>query len=175
MPLPKTAAAPAFEADEFRRTLGRFPTGVVIVTARAPDGTPLGLTISSFNSVSLNPPLVLWSLALTSRALPVFEQIGHYAIHVLSAGQAGLARQFAAPTVADRFAGIAWHPNEHGVPRLEQGHAAWFECRNRSRYAEGDHVILVGEVERCGHTDDMPLVFHAGGFHLTPGQDGSGS
>lgn len=166
-----SALRPAFDAQEFRRALGRFPTGVAIVTAATPDGAPLGLTISSFNSVSLNPPLVLWSLANRSAALPVFQQLERYAIHVLPAGQAGLARQFAAPGVADRFAGIGWHRNEHGVPILDDGHAARFECYNRSMYPEGDHTILVGEVERCGHTDDLPLVFHAGGFHLTPGHD----
>ena len=169
------AVPPAFDAREFRHTLGRFPTGVTVVTARTPQGQPLGMTVSSFNSVSLNPPLVLWSLALSSGAREIFEQIDHYAIHVLAAGQAGLARQFAVPGRAGRFDGIAWHPNRHGVPMLDSGYAAWFECFNRSRYKEGDHMILVGEVERCGHTTDMPLVFHAGGFHLTPGHDDNGT
>ncbi len=168
-------APPAFDSAEFRRTLGRFPTGVAIVTARTPQGQPLGMTVSSFNSVSLNPPLILWSLSLQSSAREIFEQIEHYAVHVLAAGQAGLARQFALPGRASRFEGVAWRPNEHGVPILESGHAAWFECYNRSRYPEGDHMILVGEVEHCGHTCAMPLVFHAGGFHLTPGHDDNGT
>ncbi|MCK9512887.1 MAG: flavin reductase family protein [Pigmentiphaga sp.] len=160
---------PDFGDDAFRTALGRFPTGVTIITARAPDGAPVGLTVSSFNSVSLHPPLVLWSLALKSRALEIFETVDRYAIHVLAAGQARIARQFAMPGVPDRFADVAWQANEHGTPRLLEGQAAWFECYNRSRYREGDHLILIGEVERCGHSGEMPLVFHAGGFDLTPG------
>lgn len=165
------ATVRTFDATEFKHTLGRFPTGVTIVTACTPQGQPLGMTVSSFNSVSLEPPLVLWSLARKSSALATFEQVEHYAIHVLAAGQAGLARQFAVPGRAHRFDGVAWHPGRHGVPRLNAGYAAWFECRNRSRYYEGDHMILVGEVEHCGHTGALPLVFHAGGFLLTPGHD----
>ncbi len=169
---PAPLRVPNFESNAFRQALGRFPTGVAIITARTPDGQALGMTVSSFNSVSLEPPLVLWSLARRSSALAVFETIDRYAIHVLAAGQAGLARQFAMPASrGDRFADVAWAPNAHGVPRLTEPGAAWFECHNRSRYIEGDHVILVGEVERCGHTDRLPLVFHAGGFALTPDED----
>lgn len=160
------ADTPLFDATGFRATLGRFPTGVTIVTARAPDGAPVGLTVSSFNSVSLNPPLVLWSLALKSGSLAIFEQVERYAIHVLADGQAALARRFATPGLTDRFADAPWHESAHGTPMLNDGHVAWFECYNRSRYREGDHLILVGEVERCGHTDELPLVFHAGGFRL---------
>lgn len=169
---PAPVRAPDFDATGFRRALGRFPTGVAVVTARAPDGAALGMTISSFNTVSLAPPLVLWSLAVRSSALAVFEQVDRYAIHILAAGQAGLARQFAMPaTHGDRFAGVDWAPNAFGVPRIKDECAAWFECYNRSRYREGDHVILIGEVEHCGQSDRMPLVFHAGGFHLTPDED----
>lgn len=171
-PFPAPTAAPLqapdFDTSEFRTALGRFPTGVAVVTASTPQGSPIGLTVSSFNSVSLDPPLVLWSLALRSRALTLFQNVDRYAIHVLAAGQARLARHFATPNQTDRFADIAWARNEHGTPRLTHGAAAWFECHNRSHYLEGDHLILVGEVERCGHGTDMPLVFHAGGFDLTP-------
>lgn len=169
---PASLRAPDFDASGFRRALGRFPTGVAIVTARTPAGQALGMTISSFNSVSLDPPLVLWSLARRSSALAIFESVDRYAIHVLAAGQAGLARQFAMPAAhGDRFAGVSWAPNAFGVPRLADECAAWFECHNRSHYREGDHVILVGAVERCGQSDRLPLVFHAGGFHLTPDED----
>ena len=169
---PATLRSPDFDASGFRRALGRFPTGVAIITARTPQGQALGMTISSFNSVSLDPPLVLWSLAKRSAALAIFEQVDRYAIHILAAGQAGLARQFAKPAAqGDRFAGVPWALNEFGVPRLKDECAAWFECHNRSRYPEGDHVILVGTVERCGQSERLPLVFHAGGFHLTPDED----
>lgn len=167
-PVPAGVHTPDFDTLEFRTALGRFATGVTIVTACAPDGSPVGLTVSSFNSVSLTPPLVLWSLGVRSRALSVFQNVDRYAIHVLAAGQARLARHFALPNQTDRFADVAWVRNAHGTPRLTQGVAAWFECHNRSQYLEGDHLLLIGQVERCGHTTDMPLVFHAGGFDLTP-------
>lgn len=159
---------PHFDSLHFRTALGRFPTGVTIVTACNPEGLPLGLTVSSFNSVSLDPPLVLWSLALSSSALSIFRTTSRYAIHVLEAGQAGLARLFARRDATDRFAHVEWHRSSHGVPLLSSGFAARFECFNRSQYEEGDHLILVGQVERCEYTQGMPLVFHAGGFDLTP-------
>ncbi|MGQ9724521.1 MAG: flavin reductase family protein [Tepidimonas sp.] len=150
--------------ERFRAALGRFATGVTIVTARAADGAPVGLTANSFNSVSLEPPLVLWSLGLRSRALPVFQTATHYAVHVLAADQQALAERFACPHV-DRWAGVDWCPGTGGVPLLA-GAAAVFECRSRSRYPEGDHVILVGEVLRCRHDSAAsPLLYHGGRFH----------
>ncbi|MBX6318383.1 flavin reductase family protein [Pigmentiphaga sp.] len=162
------AALPNFDSTAFRSALGRFATGVTVVTAIGPDGRPVGLTVSSFNSVSLTPPLVLWSLSLTSSSLPMLEAARHYAVNVLAADQLDIAKRFAVRgNPADRFAQVSWRPGENGAPLLH-GCTAWFECYNRSRYHEGDHCIFVGEVERCGHTDAMPLVFHAGGFDLTP-------
>ncbi len=150
--------------ERFRAALGRFATGVTIVTARAADGAPVGLTVNSFNSVSLEPPLVLWSLALRSRALPVFESVAHYAIHVLGVAQQALAQRFASRH-GDRWAGLAWTPNTEGVPLLPDC-AAVFECRSRSRYVEGDHLILVAEVLRCHHDSALsPLLYHGGRFH----------
>jgi len=150
--------------ERFRAALGRFATGVTIVTARAADGTPVGLTANSFNSVSLAPPLVLWSLGLRSRALPVFQSAEHYAIHVLGVEQQALAQRFASRDV-DRWAGMDWTPNAEGVPLLPAA-VAVFECRSRSRYPEGDHVILVGEVLRCRHDGAAsPLLYHGGRFY----------
>lgn len=150
--------------ERFRAALGRFATGVTIVTARAADGTPVGLTANSFNSVSLTPPLVLWSLGLRSRALPVFQTTAHYAIHVLGVEQQALAQRFASRD-ADRWAGLDWTPNAEGVPLLPDA-VAVFECRSRSRYPEGDHVILVGEVLRCRHDSAAsPLLYHGGRFY----------
>ncbi|RZS77987.1 flavin reductase (DIM6/NTAB) family NADH-FMN oxidoreductase RutF [Pigmentiphaga kullae] len=162
------AALPDFDSTAFRSALGRFATGVTVVTAMGADGQPVGLTVSSFNSVSLSPPLVLWSLSLTSGSLPVLEAAGHYAVNVLAADQIDVARRFATRGhPAERFAHVTWRPGRHGAPLID-GCTAWFECYNRSRYREGDHCIFVGEVEHCRHTDAMPLVFHAGGFDLTP-------
>lgn len=151
-------------SNTFRAALGRFATGVTIVTTRSSAGQPLGLTVNSFNSVSLQPPLVLWSLGLRSAALPVFMQAPHYAIHVLSAQQRDLALRFAAQGV-DRWSGLEFAEGVGGVPLLP-GVVASFECRSRSRHEEGDHVIFVGEVERCQHRLEVrPLLYHGGRFY----------
>lgn len=169
-----SASSPDFDSAFFRTALGRYATGVTVVTTAGPDGAPIGLTVSSFNSVSLNPPLVLWSLSLGSSSLAAFEQCERYVVNVLSADQIALARRFATGRTPDRFAGLTAHHAPGGTPMLDGHCAAWFECRNRSRYVEGDHVIMVGEVERCGHSGEPPLVFHAGGFDLTPAGARSG-
>ncbi len=161
---PLQAVPPNFSQTEFRTALGMFATGVTIVTALSPEGTPIGLTANSFNSVSLTPPLVLWSLARSAGSLAAFSTGSHYAINILSAGQQDLARQFAAQG-ADRFAGVPFTPGAGGAPLLH-GAAATFECFNRSRYEEGDHVIFVGEVERCAaQAGASPLLFHGGKFY----------
>jgi len=152
------------DSTAFRAALGMFATGVTIVTARAPDGALVGLTANSFNSVSLDPPLVLWSLARRAGSLPVFSKGSHYAINILAAGQRDLAERFATRDI-DRFAGVAWRDGAGGAPVLE-GVAASFECANRSQYEEGDHIIFVGEVERCSADPAaQPLIFHGGRYY----------
>ncbi len=154
---------PEFSTREFRDALGMFATGVTIVTARAADGHLVGLTASSFNSVSLTPPLVLWSLAYAAASMAALSAGSHYAINVLAADQQGLAERFAARGV-DRWAGVAHTAGVAGAPLLD-GAVAHFECFNRSRYEEGDHVIFVGEVERCSHrAGAAPLLYHGGRF-----------
>lgn len=158
------ARSPSFSSVEFRAALGMFATGVTIVTARGADGTLVGLTANSFNSVSLSPPLVLWSLARRAGSMPAFRAGSHYAINILAAEQHALAERFASK-VGDRFAGVAWQEGTAGAPLIE-GAAAVFECFNRSRYEEGDHVIFVGEVERCTHrAGAQPLIFHGGRYY----------
>ncbi|MBP5991504.1 MAG: flavin reductase family protein [Piscinibacter sp.] len=158
------ARSPSFSSVEFRAALGMFATGVTIVTARGADGTLVGLTANSFNSVSLSPPLVLWSLARRAGSMPAFRAGSHYAINILAADQHALAERFASK-VGDRFAGVAWREGTAGAPLIE-GAAAVFECFNRSRYEEGDHVIFVGEVERCTHrAGAQPLIFHGGRYY----------
>jgi flavin reductase (DIM6/NTAB) family NADH-FMN oxidoreductase RutF len=143
------ARPPDFSALEFRASLGMFATGVTIVTARTDNGELVGLTANSFNSVSLSPPLVLWSLARAAGSMAAFSNGRHYAINVLAADQQALAEQFAARGT-DRWVGVGFTGGASGAPLLD-GAAATFECFNRSQYAEGDHVIFVGEVERCHH------------------------
>jgi flavin reductase (DIM6/NTAB) family NADH-FMN oxidoreductase RutF len=158
------ALQPSFSQSEFRHALGMFATGVTIVTARANDGTLVGLTASSFNSVSLAPPLVLWSLARSAGSMAAFSTGSHYAINILSSEQQDLARQFAMKH-SDKFDGVNFVAGAGGAPLLE-GALASFECFNRSQYQEGDHVIFVGEVERCSHRDGAsPLLYHGGKFY----------
>lgn len=158
------ARPPSFSPTEFRTALGMFATGVTIVTARAANGRLVGLTANSFNSVSLHPPLVLWSLSHTAASMAVFRHGSHYAINVLAADQRELAQRFATKGV-DRWAGVDYAEGHGGAPLLV-GAAATFECFNRSRYDEGDHVIFVGEVERCSHRiGASPLLYHGGKFY----------
>jgi flavin reductase (DIM6/NTAB) family NADH-FMN oxidoreductase RutF len=151
------------DAQQFRAALGMFATGVTVVTVRSADGELVGLTANSFNSVSLDPPLVLWSLAQRAGSMPVFTRGSHYAINILAADQKELAQRFAMRDI-DRFAGVAWREGAGGAPVLD-GAVAVFECANRSRYEEGDHVIFVGEVERCtARPGAQPLIFHGGRY-----------
>lgn len=164
-PPPSGAIPPEFDTRHFRDTLSQFATGVTVITTRLADGSFLGLTASSFNSVSLDPPLVLWSLAHTATSMPAFTANSHYVINVLSARQATLAERFSKRT-ENRFEGVEFTLSHTGLPILK-GVSAWFECHNRSRYPEGDHVIFVGEVERCEATPQPALVFHHGKFFST--------
>ena len=148
---------------DFRDALGSFPTGVTVVTALAPDASPIGVTISSFNSVSLDPPLILWSLSCVSPSLAAFAQAGHYAINVLAADQQWISECFAARE-NDRFNGVKVSKGLGGVPLIE-GCSAWFECSNEAQYPGGDHLILVGRVHRFSRGDaDEPLIFHGGRY-----------
>ena len=141
-----------------------FATGVTIVTARTPAGVLVGLTANSFNSVSLSPPLVLWSLSQAASSMAALSTGSHYAINILAAGQKELAERFASRT-EDRWKDVAFSEGICGAPLLD-GAAATFECFNRSRYEEGDHVIFVGEVERCSHrAGAAPLLYHGGKFY----------
>ncbi len=141
-----------------------FATGVTIVTARAESGELIGLTANSFNSVSLEPPLVLWSLSRVAGSMPALSAGSHYAINILAADQKELAERFSTRREG-RWDGVAWTAGISGSPLLA-GAAATFECFNRSRYEEGDHVIFVGEVECCAHrAGAAPLLFHGGRFY----------
>jgi len=163
-PIRAQAQAPGFSSTEFRTALGMFATGVTIVTARSPEGALVGLTASSFNSVSLAPPLVLWSLAQTASTMTAFAKGSHYAINILAADQQALALRFASRT-ADRFADVDFSIGQTGAP-LITGSVASFECFNRSQYVEGDHVIFVGEVEHCScSAGAAPLLYHGGKFY----------
>lgn len=160
----RKASSPGFSPLEFRASLAMFATGVTIVTARTPAGILIGLTANSFNSVSLNPPLVLWSLSQAAGSMAALSEGSHYAINILAADQRALAERFASKR-EDRWSDVLFTEGACGAPLLT-GAAATFECFNRSRYEEGDHVIFVGEVERCSHRAGVsPLLFHGGKFY----------
>ena len=152
-----------FDTRAFRNALGSFATGVTVITAMGADGVLAGLTVNSFASVSLDPPLVLWSLSLYSPSLAIFQNCSHYAINVLAQDQEALSNRFAA-TQTDRFADLEFTAGTAGAPLLP-GCCAWFECRNEMRHAGGDHLIFVGLVERYGQDLRPPLLFQAGRYH----------
>jgi 3-hydroxy-9,10-secoandrosta-1,3,5(10)-triene-9,17-dione monooxygenase reductase component len=146
----------------YRAVMGAFPTGVTVMTAF--DGTDrCGVTASSFNTVSLDPPLILWSLGLKAPSLSTFRTAGHFAVNVLADTQRDIAMQFARPS-ADKFAGVDTFTGLTGAP-LVRGALAHVECRVWSRYPGGDHEIMLGEVVSLRRGDGAPLVFAAGAFH----------
>ncbi|MDL2338632.1 MAG: flavin reductase family protein [Pseudomonadota bacterium] len=158
------ALSPSFSTADFRAALGTFATGVTVITARDANGKPVGLTANSFNSVSLTPPLVLWSLSRQASTMPAFTRGSHYAINILAADQREIAERFASKGI-DRFEGIQLREGVNGAPILD-GVMAVFECFNRSQYEEGDHVIFVGEVEHCERrAGALPLIFHGGRYY----------
>ena len=156
------AEPPDTRVRQFRSALGAFATGVTIVTTRTSTGVDVGLTANSFNSVSLEPPMVLWSLAKNAKSLPAFLESGYFAVHVLSASQEELSHTFATRG-ADKFAGLAIDRGRGDIPLLD-GCSARFQCRTAVKYEGGDHVVFIGEVEAFDHFDRPPLVFHGGRY-----------
>lgn len=159
-----------FDEQYFRTVLGRFPTGVTAITTESKvDKTPVGLTISSFHSLSLAPPLILWTLTKAASSLVHFRNTERYVVHVLSADQKDLALRFARGPQPERFKGLTLTRAPSGTLMLDDPRcAAWFECFNVTQHEAGDHYIFVGQVERCHYQPIAPLVYHAGGFDLTP-------
>lgn len=166
---PRDDARPDFGERQFRDVLSEFATGVTIIATRdaEPSDPPrfVGFTANSFNSVSLDPPLVSWCLARDATTLPAFEQCDRYAISVLGLDQSALARRFARPHT-DRFEGVPYLLGWSGAPLIE-GAVAWLECRHYSWQPTGDHTLFVGEVVRCSRAHGPGLVFHHGRFRGT--------
>ena len=160
----------ALDPRDFRSALGTFATGVTIITAMGSDGKPYGLTCNSFASVSINPPLVLWSLGMYSQGLPVFQNASHFAVNVLGASQQALASKFAKSS-DDKFGGVEWTPGLGRAPLLADC-VANFQCRAANRYYGGDHVIFLGAVESYAYNRKEPLLFVRGGYGRFLGADG---
>lgn len=162
---PDLKAAPGpLDGRDFRAALGCFATGVTVITACSATGQRVGLTVNSFSSVSLDPPLVLWNLSIHAPSLPVFRQAGHFAVNVLSADQRDIAEHFSR-RADDKFTGadISVRDGLDGAPLLDSV-AAVFECRNAERYYGGDHIIFLGEVEGYEVSEKAPLIFSRGEY-----------
>lgn len=147
----------------YRDVMGAFPTGVTVITLAMPEGQRIGVTASSFNTVSLDPPLILWSLALKAPSLQAFRAVEHFAVNILADDQRDTALQFARPS-DDKFAGIGTSTGLTGAPLID-GALAHIECRVAARYPGGDHEIMLGEVVAMRRRDGKPLVFQRGAFH----------
>lgn len=158
----------SIDPRDFRNALGSYATGVTVITAATPDGKQAGLTCNSFASVSLNPPLVLWSLVIYSPSMSIFQEASHFSVNVLGASQQALATQFAT-RAEDKFVGVKWEPGLGGAPVLADA-VATFQCRAADRYYGGDHVIFLGAVESYAYNRAEPLLFARGNFgRFVPG------
>ena len=161
--LPIEQGDPALDGRMFRRCLGQYGTGIAIITTEA-DGRRGAVTVNSFASVSLEPPLVLWSIAHTSRSCELFASSGRFAVNILSAKQMDVSRHFSGK-LDDKFADAAWVRGDFGSPLLD-GCLAHFECETYSQVDGGDHTILIGLVKRASRFEGDPLLFSQGQYSV---------
>jgi len=152
------------DSDEFRRALGCFATGIAVVTSVDEDGGPIGMTVNSFNSVSLDPPLVLWSIANESTRFEQFINAKYFAVNILSEHQEDMSVRFATRGI-DRFAGLQYKTGTGGIPRLPD-YAACFECETEFCHEGGDHTIVVGRVLAFDDHATDPLIFYRGHYNV---------
>ena len=152
-----------FTQTEFRNALGSFATGVTIITALGKDGQKVGMTANSFNSVSLTPPLILWSISKSTNCFDDFIAAESFAVHILAADQQELSNLFAT-TGEDRFANIQCTEGLSGTPILPH-YSACFECKTAQQYEGGDHIIITGEVLKFSDNQLDPLLFYRGNYH----------
>ncbi len=157
---------PTAEIDprELRNALGRFATGVCVVTTIGDEGRPVGMTINSFSSVSLDPPLVLWSIGLETPSRSAFQSHGAFAVNIMGAETKDLTMGFARPS-DDKFANVNWSKGHNGVPVLADALVS-FECTMEQQVLAGDHEIFIGRVMKMTERDGDPLLFHCGRLAL---------
>ncbi len=164
VPLPLYRMSPDRSKQNIRSTLGRFATGVTIISAHH-EGFDYGLTVNSFSSVSLTPPMILWSLQNSSANYQAMSSCGHFAVNILSSSQRDLSLSFSRP-VDDRFDGVKFYRHEKNTPVLE-GNLATLLCRIADTIVHGDHTIIIGEIMYSDiNPDDKtePLIFYSGSF-----------
>ena len=150
------------EPPQFRQLLGRFATGVTVLTSRKPSGELIGMTASSVASVSLDPPLVLVSVDKQHDMHAALESGTHFVLNILSAEQEAVSRRFASNDT-DRFRGVSYKENERGIPVID-GAVAHIECEKRSAVPGGDHTVFIGLVVGGDATDRRPLLYYRGGY-----------
>ena len=158
------APAPAIDPHSLRKVLGSFVTGVTVITTIDKNGKAYGLTANSFSSVSLDPPLILWSQSLTAPSYPVFRDALRFAVNILADDQIDISRRFAGSS-DDKFTGVAMRAGIGGLPLIE-GCAAYLECTSEDRFPGGDHAVFLGRVEKIEHSNRSSLIF-GGGKYLT--------
>lgn len=157
-----TADAPPLDTKALRNCLGQMATGITVIATRAADDALVGLTANSFSALSLDPPLIIWSLRLVSPSLGVFQSQPRFVVNVLAEAQTDISRLFAS-SQTNKFDGMAYALNEHGLPLLHSA-SAWFECRTVSQQIAGDHCLFIAQVERFSQSDAAPLLFHGGAY-----------
>mgnify|MGYP001579185100 CR=1 FL=1 len=150
------------DSQELRRVMGHFATGVTVVTTRDKDGNPSGLTVNAFNSLSINPPLVLICIEKAAECYSLFEESGVFAVNLLSEEQEELSRRFATKGI-EKFAGVKWRKCQNDVPLLD-GAIGYIECKIINQYDGGDHTIYIGEIVNATAADDRPLLFFNGRY-----------
>jgi len=150
-------AAMDFDTRAYRKTLSQFPTGVTVMTALQDDGRPVGMTVNSFASVSLTPPVILWSIARSTPSYAAFANAQNFVVNFLAEDQKNLSTKFSRPS-DDKFSDVVWSRGLNGIPVLS-GCVAHIECTLRERHVVGDHDILLGDVVRFAWEDKLPLAF----------------
>jgi flavin reductase (DIM6/NTAB) family NADH-FMN oxidoreductase RutF len=152
--------------NDFKQVMGNYPTGVTVITATAPDGTPVGMTVNSFASVSLDPMLILWSIDKRVSTYDIFTNAKQFAVHILAAEQAELCALFASHGL-DRFKNCNWEMSAEGLPVIE-GAAGVLHCQMHTTIGGGDHRILIGEVKHIDNHGKEPLLYHRRKFDAIP-------
>ena len=153
----------SFTQQEFRNALGGFATGITVITTLGKNGQKVGMTANSFNSVSLTPPLILWSIGKNTNCFEDFMAAEAFAVHVLAEDQQDLSNLFAT-TGIDRFANLECNEGLSGVPILPH-YSVCFQCKMAKQYDGGDHIIMTGEVVQFDDNGLQPLVFYRGNYH----------
>jgi flavin reductase (DIM6/NTAB) family NADH-FMN oxidoreductase RutF len=151
----------SLDQDAFRAVLGRFASGVTIVTVLGANGRDYGMTVSAFSSVSLEPPLVMVCIGEEASLKPMIAEATHYGVSILASDQEPLSRRFAAH--GERFDGIGFTRGENGMALID-GALAFMECRIVARHRAGDHTVVIGEVEAASVEDARPLLYYRGGY-----------